>query len=304
MSKETPEILKRVAATLIGLTLCFVIAAPLGYGQSLTGRWAATGRTLDNGEQEKYLLDLKEVGDQLTGTLTTLGFSADVRGTATGNHFELFAPWNEKRPFLTGELVNGELHAIQGRHRQWLAKPATPADELPQIPYIDPPALHAVPRDGLAKTPPMGWNSWNLFAGKVDFVPQQAPDFLKSVGDQMLWKSVRVVTVAKILCEPLQEIHVFGEVLWYMRLQNFEDTTLSLSGLGIFPFEAHNRTDTCLLQNVGGDFDRVDLVFWAQLSLDDRPNIFRFHIADSVLEPGQRIAQRWTQMRIARNHLA
>jgi len=30
------------------------------------------------------------------------------------------------------------------------------------------PALHDVPDNGLARTPPMGWNSWNKFAGKVD----------------------------------------------------------------------------------------------------------------------------------------
>jgi alpha-galactosidase len=30
------------------------------------------------------------------------------------------------------------------------------------------PDLHDVPDGGLARTPPMGWNSWNKFAGKVD----------------------------------------------------------------------------------------------------------------------------------------
>ena len=30
------------------------------------------------------------------------------------------------------------------------------------------PALHKVPYNGLAKTPPMGWNSWNKFHGRVD----------------------------------------------------------------------------------------------------------------------------------------
>ena len=29
------------------------------------------------------------------------------------------------------------------------------------------PELHDVPDNGLARTPPMGWNSWNKFAGKV-----------------------------------------------------------------------------------------------------------------------------------------
>lgn len=33
---------------------------------------------------------------------------------------------------------------------------------------VPPPALHDVPSNGLAKTPPMGWNSWNKFRGQVD----------------------------------------------------------------------------------------------------------------------------------------
>src|ERR1017187_471764 len=32
---------------------------------------------------------------------------------------------------------------------------------------IPPPGLSKVPYNGLAKTPPMGWNSWNKFAGRV-----------------------------------------------------------------------------------------------------------------------------------------
>lgn len=135
--------------------------------QSLAGRWAANGRTLDNGEQERYILDLKQNGDQLTGTLTTLGFESEITGKVTGSHFELFGPWNPDKPFIVGDLENGELHASQG-HRQWVAKTATAADELPKIPYIEPPSIHPVPGNGLAKTPPMGWNSWNLFAGKID----------------------------------------------------------------------------------------------------------------------------------------
>ena len=30
------------------------------------------------------------------------------------------------------------------------------------------PELHKVAENGLARTPPMGWNSWNKFAGRVD----------------------------------------------------------------------------------------------------------------------------------------
>ena len=52
--------------------------------------------------------------------------------------------------------------------RDFCGHVATPADEFPKLPYLEPPALHQVPYNGLAKTPPMGWNSWNLFAEKID----------------------------------------------------------------------------------------------------------------------------------------
>jgi alpha-galactosidase len=39
------------------------------------------------------------------------------------------------------------------------------AGRLP--PRIPPPTLHTVPDNGLARTPPMGWNSWNRFRGEV-----------------------------------------------------------------------------------------------------------------------------------------
>jgi alpha-galactosidase len=137
-------------------------------GQSLTGRWTIIGKPLDNGEQSKSLIELKQSGNELTGTMKNLGYSVELKGTATGTHFELFAPWSPAKPFMTGDLVNGELHAIDRGHREVIAKPAGANDDIPTVSYIEPPPLHSVPDNGLAKTPPMGWNSWNLFAGRID----------------------------------------------------------------------------------------------------------------------------------------
>ncbi len=159
--------LRLAGANAGGLFFCLVLLAAPGFGQGLAGRWLALGRTLDNGEQQKSILELKQDGNALTGTVKTLDFVADVKGTANGNHFELFGSWDAKRPFLVGDLVDGELHAMQGR-RAWVAKPAAPTDDLPVGSYIEPLPLHNVPNNGLAKTPPMGWNSWNLFAGRID----------------------------------------------------------------------------------------------------------------------------------------
>ncbi len=117
---------------------------------------------------QKGILELKQDGDKLSGTLQTLGFVNDVTGKASGTHFELFGVgWNDPKPFLVGDLVNGELHATQWGDKI-VAHKATAADTIARPAYIAPPALHDVPYNGLAKTPPMGWNSWNLFAEKVD----------------------------------------------------------------------------------------------------------------------------------------
>ena len=156
---------KAGAATVAALFFCLLLVAS-GYGQSLAGRWAAMGQPLHNGELHKSILTLTQNGSELTGELVALGYKTNVKGTATGNHFELYG-WDHKTPFIVGDLVNGEL-----RYTQWggafVAHRATPADEFPKLPYLEPPALHKVPYNGLAKTPPMGWNSWNLFAEKID----------------------------------------------------------------------------------------------------------------------------------------
>ena len=150
------------------LLLALSLLALPAIGQSLAGRWAATGRTLDNGEVEKSILQLKQDGNKLTGKIISMGFTFDVTGDVKGSHFELFRAEHANRPFLTGDLTNGELHGMIFGKRPFVARPATAADEIHLPAYIAPPALHDVPYNGLAKAPPMGWNSWNLFAGKID----------------------------------------------------------------------------------------------------------------------------------------
>ena len=47
------------------------------------------------------------------------------------------------------------------------------------------PELHQVPDNGLVRTPPMGWNSWNLFAGKVD------DSTVREIADAMISSGMR-----------------------------------------------------------------------------------------------------------------
>ena len=135
---------------------------------SLTGRWVTMGKTLRNGEQDKSFFDLKQDGNRLSGSIRCLGYSINIKGTMSGNHFEIFAAdQNNTGPDVVGDLIGKELHG-----RWWgvpfMARLGTTDDDLPALKYVDPPSLHDVPFNGLAQTPPMGWNSWNLFADKVD----------------------------------------------------------------------------------------------------------------------------------------
>lgn len=182
---DTPVAAHKVLRRLLALVATFAVFSP-AFGQSLAGRWVVPGGTLDNGEHQFYLLNLKQDGSKLTGKFESEGGTFDITGTASGEHFTLFAPFNPKHPFATGELTNGELQgSIWGGHHTFTARPATAADKLPTVSYIAPPPLRKVSYNGLAKTPPMGWNSWNLFAGKVN------EQLVKEIADAMVSSGMR-----------------------------------------------------------------------------------------------------------------
>jgi alpha-galactosidase len=143
----------------------------------LTGFWVFRVPTGDGNVRESFL-DLKQDGDVVSGKLiqgrreTTIAegtyragalhFVVPVRagdppqerkvvydGTANGDHIDLTSQFPGRSP-ITGSLER-----------------STPGAALPPAP-LPPPPLHDVRDNGLARTPPMGWNSWNKFAGRVD----------------------------------------------------------------------------------------------------------------------------------------
>jgi alpha-galactosidase len=169
------------------LFVCLALLPTRADGQSLTGRWVTTGKVLENGEIRKEILELTQAGDDLTGELITAGYEADVKGTIANGHFELFVVrWEDKKPFIVGDQVNGKLHGTQSGET-FEARFATAADEFPTPPYYEPPSLHNVPYNGLAETPPMGWNSWNLFAERVD------DKTVRTIADAMVSSGMRDV---------------------------------------------------------------------------------------------------------------
>jgi alpha-galactosidase len=155
-------IVRAIVLSIMGAFLTLPVS-----GQSLTGKWIGNWRVLNNGENDRMFLDLQQAGTQLTGTVTTIGHVWQVRGTVAGTHFEIFLSPRDAKPRVVGDIAGQELHLTR-EGDQFVAVPAKPGDAYPAFQHSEPPALHDVPYNGLAKTPPMGWNSWNLFQSHID----------------------------------------------------------------------------------------------------------------------------------------
>ncbi len=142
----------------------------------VTGNWLATEEQSDGTVRRTYL-NLKQDGSQITGT-GRLGSNYFVVKASTSEGTDAYSlTANSGRPNARDvkigiKLVGDQLQIETTRrpneppvqlvaHRVAAGEGARPA-ALPL------PELHKVPYNGLAKTPPMGWNSWNKFAGKVD----------------------------------------------------------------------------------------------------------------------------------------
>src|SRR5262249_41847733 len=121
--------------------------------------------------------NLKHEGGKITGTIRTTQFFYTIKESTGGpDGFTLIASMQDGRSERSvqyeGKLV-GDESRISWRRRpdapltEWTAKRA-PAGEGALPARIEPPARHPVPYNNPAKTPPMGWNSWNKFAGRID----------------------------------------------------------------------------------------------------------------------------------------
>src|SRR5881409_1282909 len=159
----------------LSAVLLTLLAVPC-LAADLTGNWAVRDPLPDGTFRTTYL-DLHQEGSRITGSIRVTQFYYKiVESTGGADGFTLTGSMmddtNERRVKYEGKLVGDELHVSTRRrpnadlvemvaHRAPEGEGAMPA----RLPL---PALHNVPYNGLAKTPPMGWNSWNKFASRVD----------------------------------------------------------------------------------------------------------------------------------------
>ncbi|HEV2425218.1 MAG TPA: glycoside hydrolase family 27 protein [Terriglobia bacterium] len=160
------------------IVLLLLTAAPAAFAADLTGDWTATGVRPD-GNKVEMMFRFKQEGSKLTGLVSLPSFDLPiVDGEVNGDRFsfavEIHFRGNSRTLSYSGTVTGDtlEISAPQPRGDVLLklaARRATVAEIAANFPErIPPPALHPVPPNGLARTPPMGWNSWNHFAGRID----------------------------------------------------------------------------------------------------------------------------------------
>jgi alpha-galactosidase len=164
-----------ITTTVVATWIVVLVTAQQTPGP-LTGNWVVRTPNNDGTFRTTYL-NLKQEGARITGTIRVTQFFYHITENTGGpDGFTLTASMmdgkSERKVQYEGKLMGDELHVSTRRRptdnpTQMVAVRA-PAGEG-ALPARNPlPALHKVPDNRLARTPPMGWNSWNKFASRVD----------------------------------------------------------------------------------------------------------------------------------------
>lgn len=178
---------------LCSFTLLVTLAIAKQQSGSLTGNWAVRPTSNDGYVRVSYF-NLKQDGEKITGTIRVTQFFYTIKESNGGpDGFTIVGSMmdgkNERKVTYEGKLEGDHL-TLRTRRRpedNWTTLTATraPDGEGAMPARIELPALHPVKDNGLARTPPMGWNSWNKFAGRVDDAT------VRSIADAMASNGMR-----------------------------------------------------------------------------------------------------------------
>jgi alpha-galactosidase len=175
------------------------IVEPARVHPNVTGNWLAAVPANDGTFRRSYF-NLVQQGDRITGTVRTTQFFFQIAESAWDSAGVTITGvmrdgGSERRVTYDGRLVGDSLHIAQRRRPPTrapaaaapaagaVAPGASPAASRPPQELVAHrvaagegamparialPARHVVKDNGIARTPAMGWNSWNKFAGRVD----------------------------------------------------------------------------------------------------------------------------------------
>jgi alpha-galactosidase len=152
--------------------LVLFLSTPLMVAADFSGIWLYSTKAPD-GHTDRTVFVLQSDGHKLSGTIGFAWGSFNIQqGTVDDNHFALTAKTHDGYSITCeGTLQGDKLHITL---REPNSQPSefdaerTKTDPFQVAKVVPPPPLRELPPNGLAQTPPMGWNSWNLFAGRID----------------------------------------------------------------------------------------------------------------------------------------
>ena len=167
--------------------ICFGVVRPALSQTDLTGYWdvRTPNPSLDGTFRDTYF-EIRQTGETISGELIRRPNGIPITGTFKDRtiHFvtvplppptpppgSTAAPRPAQRPIVYDGTYDGSklLLTFQGRNGPVAAVAEKVTKEATKPPAPLPlPALKDLPDNGLARTPPMGWNSWNKFGGRVD----------------------------------------------------------------------------------------------------------------------------------------
>ena len=176
------------------MKLCVLIFTfgALGHAADLTGNWLAASPNGD-GTTRKVWLNLKYDDGKVTGTIRATQFLYQIAESSGGpEKFTLTAAvqdeGRERRATYEIAFDGNELTVVQVRNNTAgtpVAAHRVPEGDGALPPRVELPAPHKVPDNGLARTPPMGWNSWNKFHTRV------SDEIVRGVADAIASNSMR-----------------------------------------------------------------------------------------------------------------
>jgi len=154
------------------------------HAAALNGVWKMEMHKASGVTLRTYFV-LHQDGPQVAGTVfANSSFQVPIENAHVDGEDAVFRinwGWNFRvRP--DGQNLHVLITYNGGGRDEATATPA-PASEMDPPAKVEAPALLDLPDNGLARTPPMGWNSWNHFAEKVDDRGvRQAADAMVSSG--------------------------------------------------------------------------------------------------------------------------
>ncbi len=171
-----------------------LLALPVAAQTDVSGFWVLSAPTGD-GNFMKSFFELKQSGERITGSVwVDYDKTAISEGSFRDGKLHVVVKFSSQDPkqqaVADGTFEDDKLHltvhfpdrdTVVGMAERTTAEAVAPPPRLPL------PELHDVPESGLALAPPMGWNSWNKFAGKVDDVT------IRSIADAMVASGMRDV---------------------------------------------------------------------------------------------------------------